>query len=138
MNPNRGVKMTQEENQELNQRAFTTMVKHLRQQGVRSVDPEDSQETCLYRGPNGTKCAVGCLIAEEHYDSNFENKVSWGMTVVEALDKSGWKGLSEDLTSAMQSIHDGKRPEVWEDHFLKVADRFSYLTVPEQDDPSVS
>ena len=48
------------------------MVEHLRQQGKPSVGPNGA---CLYRGPDGTKCAIGALIPDECYnESLFEGR----------------------------------------------------------------
>lgn len=35
---------------------------------------DDGVYPCLYRGPNGTKCAIGLIIPDEEYDSSFENE----------------------------------------------------------------
>lgn len=48
---------------------LNTVALHVHQQGCRSVS--ESGE-CLYRGPGGTKCAVGVLIPDEDYDQIFE------------------------------------------------------------------
>lgn len=32
------------------------------------------QTVCLYRGPNGCKCAIGMLIPDELYDKNMEGR----------------------------------------------------------------
>lgn len=55
---------------------FDKMLEHLRAQGCRSVDEFDS---CLYRGPNGTKCAVGALIPDEKYSKDMEDISASGL-----------------------------------------------------------
>jgi hypothetical protein len=50
---------------------FNYVVDHLRKQGTRSLSPE---QTCVYRGANGTMCAVGCLMTDDEYDPFWENK----------------------------------------------------------------
>ena len=50
------------------QEMFDKVCQHLRTQKKRSFKSdfnESSQGTCVYRGPNGTKCAVGALIPDE-------------------------------------------------------------------------
>lgn len=37
----------------------------------RSVDPDLANE-CLYRGPNGAKCAAGLFISDKRYDPEIE------------------------------------------------------------------
>lgn len=43
-----------------NQEIFDTCLTHLRAQGRRSIDPISG--FCVYRGPDGLKCAIGALI----------------------------------------------------------------------------
>lgn len=52
------------------QEIFDTVAKHLAQQGTRSVLDEDQ---CAYRGHNGMKCAVGCLIADGEYTARMDS-----------------------------------------------------------------
>lgn len=50
------------------QATFDKVMIHLARQGKRAVKREwaetDSWETCEYFAPDGTKCAIGCLIPE--------------------------------------------------------------------------
>lgn len=61
------------------QEIFDTVVNHLINQKQKSVK-EGNKTNCLYRGPNGLKCAVGCLIPddvyEEYMEENFTNLLS--------------------------------------------------------------
>ena len=52
------------------QEIFDTVLEHLRKQGKASLSTEGD---CTYRGPDGTSCAVGCLIPDELYDPLIEN-----------------------------------------------------------------
>ncbi len=65
------------------QEVFDMVARHLIGQGKRSmgVVPGMGGRTCAYRGENGTKCAVGCLIPDEAYDPSIENRgiVFWGV-----------------------------------------------------------
>lgn len=45
---------------------------HLAKQRRRSI--RDLENTCLYRGPNGAKCAVGFLIDDDLYDPLMEDE----------------------------------------------------------------
>lgn len=58
------------------QEIFETMVKNLMKQGRKSVvgSIDSGDETCLYRGPNGSKCAIGFLIDDLEYNESFENE----------------------------------------------------------------
>lgn len=51
------------------QEIFDKVAEHLQKQGHRALN-EDG--VCVYRGKNGTKCAVGALIPDELYDSKIE------------------------------------------------------------------
>lgn len=46
------------------QEIFETVCKHLFKQGKQAVDEGGS---CQYRAPNGTMCAVGCLMDDKTY-----------------------------------------------------------------------
>ena len=55
------------------QEIFDVSTKALIEQGFPSYDP-DYGGTCYYRGPNGTKCAIGHLIPDDKYDPDFEGQ----------------------------------------------------------------
>ena len=89
-----------------NQRAFDVAVRELKKQGGRSVNDD---EGCMYRGTNGSMCAVGALIADEHYCPSFEgNGVSspdLGDKIRAAVARSGYC-VSPSLLSELQRAHD--------------------------------
>jgi hypothetical protein len=55
------------------QEIFDFAVNHLRTQGVPSVAPDGARQ-CLYRGPDGTKCAFGAFISDDEYLPHMEGK----------------------------------------------------------------
>ncbi len=55
-------------NKLIQQKILDFVAKKLGEQGVRSF----GQGHCLYRGPGGTKCAVGHLIPDTLYDPGME------------------------------------------------------------------
>jgi len=64
---------------------------------------------CMYRGPDGLKCAVGFLITDKYYDSSFEQEATDAPQVVMALEDSLDIRLDEsdiELLNSMQDIHD--------------------------------
>lgn len=94
------------------QEVFNRVVKHLRQQGMRSMRIRDARPGaagCAYRGDNGTMCAVGCLIADEHYNEWFEGTGVCAPDVREALFNSGVVTDKDTLylLTSLQQIHDG-------------------------------
>jgi hypothetical protein len=52
------------------QEIFDTVAAHLAKQGRPAVS--DAAGGCAYRGDDGAKCAVGCLILDEEYSSKME------------------------------------------------------------------
>lgn len=55
------------------QEIYDRVCAHLAQQKVQSrITDEDGVGKCLYRGPNGTSCAIGCLITDEEYDPKMD------------------------------------------------------------------
>lgn len=47
------------------------MIKHIEDNFT--IKSEGPEETCLYRHPDGQKCAVGIFIPDNKYDSDMEN-----------------------------------------------------------------
>lgn len=85
------------------QTIFNIVLQHLARQASAAM----TEEVCAYRGYSGTKCAVGCLIAEKDYDSGIEGMAvsSGGGFVADYLPfPCNEKGLL--LLSELQSIHD--------------------------------
>ena len=54
-------------------------------QGTRSVDCAGN---CRYRGPNGLKCVVGHMIADDVYDESLEDQLATAPDVIYALCSS--------------------------------------------------
>jgi hypothetical protein len=53
------------------QEVFDQVANHLLTQNKRSVSATDNT-LCVYRSPDGLKCAAGCLIADDEYDPRME------------------------------------------------------------------
>lgn len=53
------------------QAVFDATVIHLFQQGQQAI----ANQICLYRSPNGMKCAVGVHIRDDEYSEKMENKM---------------------------------------------------------------
>lgn len=105
------------------QTLFNTVAAHLLTQGKRaSVVDWDGEELCRYRGQNGTKCAIGCLIPDELYKSRME-----GFSISSLLydDDFGLKtyfdGVDKRILSNLQLIHDTTSPNTWKEELAKVA-----------------
>lgn len=85
------------------QEIFDTVVKALKKQGKPSVSHRGE---CVYRGPDGTKCAAGHLLPDECYTPTMEG-ASWNVLVYHHGDKLPKFLVDEaDLIRRLQSIHD--------------------------------
>ncbi len=90
-------------------------------------DAITSLEVCAYRGTNGRSCAVGCLIADEHYSPALENQNAGSPIVQDALLKSGvdaYDSLTRDMLMELQGMHDGMSPSRWAARFDQIANNF--------------
>lgn len=107
------------------QQAFDIMVQHLRQQGRPS---RDDVAGCMYRGPDGTKCAVGALIPDELYRDNMEGRTIRPLLIQDCNAYSELCRLLDSidlqLLEEMQTIHDHHTPANWERSFKECAEEF--------------
>jgi hypothetical protein len=89
------------------QEIFDTVAVHLMTQGQRSED--EAYEECLYRGPDGLKCAAGVLIPDDDY--------SWGMEGLPVLShpyfKKRFDAYCVGLIESLQRCHDDIEPVDW-------------------------
>ena len=107
------------------QAVFDKVRDHLLAQNARSVDSVDA---CRYRGPNGLKCAIGCLISDKAYRPGLEGRsiVFNDPVLLRALKKSGLRAISAAdmfLLSELQGIHDTYSPECWHAALARTAER---------------
>lgn len=98
------------------QEIFDKVVQHLLTQGVKSMD--EVHGWCMYRGPNGIKCAVGALITDEVYTDDIENEPAAALFSAyrRVLEESGIDPDSqetEQLLVALQDIHDREQCGQW-------------------------
>lgn len=89
------------------QEIYDTVCAHLAKQKVKSRNIEG----CLYRGPNNTSCAVGCLITDAEYDPLMDSVVEGGTGVYMLFSKfpSVAERLGKDnleFLSKLQATHD--------------------------------
>ena len=95
---------------------FTRVKHHLLTQGVKSQE-STYQERCFYRGPNATKCAVGCLIRDELYRVSLEGRPVHWCDVKKALQNSLDIELDDRalrFLDALQKVHDLDDVQSWE------------------------
>jgi hypothetical protein len=75
----------------------------LREQGKRAID----RGVCLYRAPDGSKCAAGHWIPDTLYTSAMEGFPLDRSITAEALLKSGLSKDEIEFLIDLQDIHDG-------------------------------
>jgi hypothetical protein len=112
---------------------FNYIANHLLTQNKKSQgyskDHRDFDDVrCLYRGPDGLKCAAGAVITDDVYSADFERIGVWS---IEKDDKVFTLSLGRtpteremDMLQKLQSIHDTKWPESWSKELKKAADEF--------------
>jgi hypothetical protein len=115
------------------QNAFNIVYVHLLTQKKRAwgeVSPPRAghkNEGCLYRAPDGTKCAIGALITDEEYSPEMEGERVGGTTLRPILERLQ---LDSEFAEELQEIHDSEDPEEWEG-CLRVFAKSYKLTIPE-------
>ena len=98
------------------QEVFDQVATHLLTQMKRSA----YLDGCLYRSPDGLKCAAGCLIAEDEYDPEMEGH-GW----VYLVDRFGFTQSHESLIQQLQDVHDTYQPQDWLEQLKRTAFEFS-------------
>jgi hypothetical protein len=89
---------------------FNYIVEHLRKQGTRSIfiNSFEGDETCAYRGENGTMCAAGCLITDDEYSPSFESNSIYTLVQQNLLTPDLKERIepNERMISDLQNFHD--------------------------------
>lgn len=80
---------------------------------------------CVYRGPNGTSCAIGCLISEEFYDQDeMEDMPANSSYVMDGIRLSNpeWvmSNQNTEMLMILQRMHDALTPYTWEEDFAYI------------------
>lgn len=95
------------------QRVYDEILNHLRTQGVCSVANDGG--CCMYRGPEGKKCAIGLYISDADYN-NVATRVAGSRSAIEGLMVSDRiifnmlpayvRSTGLDFLTKMQQMHD--------------------------------
>lgn len=110
------------------QQVFDQVANHLLTQLKVSVNSDDS--LCQYHSDDGTKCAAGCLIADNEYSLCMEGIGNWTNIVEQGFASSH----HENLIFELQEVHDSAMgipmsaellKEFWTRGLKGVADRFN-------------
>jgi len=100
------------------QQIFDTVALHLFQQ----KHPATKDGGCVYRAPNGDKCAVGCLISDEDYTDRMEGFGIYknGPQSFVFSELPDWFTFNAHLLSDLQSVHDANLNDSWDSPFTMV------------------
>jgi hypothetical protein len=111
------------------QALFDEVALGLLEQNAKSAGEVESTETCMYRDPDGLKCAVGMVIADEHYSPTFEGVAALNYKVCDALIASGRiTGPNDcrlDLLAQLQEVHDHIQVVNWPGALRRLAEKWS-------------
>lgn len=105
------------------QELFDKVATHL----LKQYKVSDDDEGCLYRGPGGLKCAVGCLIPDDAYSVDMESLRVSDLVNGNLLRQDLRLVFIEhlDLLDDLQQIHDvHQEPSVWEKALRLVAKKY--------------
>ena len=102
------------------QEIFDHVAKHLLKQGRQSRDPDTDE--CRYRGPDGTMCAVGCLIPDGEYTPALEGKSALDLfNNLDCLPTDHPLCSRVGLLNDLQCLHDYSYPDIWVTELRHVA-----------------
>ena len=99
------------------QRIFNKAARHLLKQNKKSED--FLSRRCMYRGPNGLKCAVGCLIPDSKYVPNMEDKTVYMLINMNLAPLYFTEHF--ELLRNLQKIHDTCDVNAWRDSLQNLA-----------------
>lgn len=103
------------------QEMFDIAAVGLLMQGKQSRVSNITASHCLFRGPNGTKCAVGFLIPDSIYRPEMELGLS---ELLDSFSEVREYIPHPNLAAALMGIHDQTNPDNWFDQLLSLA--FAY------------
>jgi hypothetical protein len=115
---------------------FDTVARHLLAQKKRSMGPNGQNQKCLYRGPDGLKCAIGCLIPDELYHKCFEGEsigriLNDDSSQVFPLSRkelrSMFAGVSTSFLNDLQELHDYVPSDSWSIKLRSLAARWHLM-----------
>lgn len=83
------------------QEVFNIVSNHLMTQGERAMSEIEGKMQCVYRAPDGKKCAAGCLIPDHLYHPRMEGK-----NVTHPFLKDALAGFDLVFVDELQQLHD--------------------------------
>lgn len=104
-----------------NQEAFNIVARHLLTQKCKSMKAYSSGLKYLYRGPNGTKCAIGCLIPDNEYNPDWDKSPINAKTLIDYGVVPSLRGIDRNFAAGLQSLHDNTDVIDWYDGLAIIA-----------------
>lgn len=104
------------------QEVFNRVALHLLQQNHRSAD---ALGTCSYRGEEGRRCAVGCLIPDDRYMASLEGLAVTAPKLQSLLRGLGFGSHQLDLLQTLQSLHDFNPASTWKQRLMQTAEDYN-------------
>lgn len=101
------------------QEVFDQVRAGLLAQGKQSKNHDGPGGRCLYRGPNGFKCAAGFLMDDSEYNCSRMESIGWSGLVRRALVPDN----HADLIIQLQTIHDKTEPKSWDSALRRLAEQ---------------
>jgi hypothetical protein len=109
------------------QKAFNKAAKHLLTQRKKSQFPYSAGKgvVCAYRGPDGLKCAIGCLIPNKLITDDIETQ-----DIQTALSRSPgirelFDGCSFGVLDGLQIVHDSFPVGSWAKQLKLLGEKYS-------------
>lgn len=100
-------------------------------QGVRSSNGDEAGATCLYRGPNGIKCAVGHLLSDEQmrkYEvANAAGAGSFTDSLLQEIAPDTDLDTLRSFLDALQGAHDSASGSCFVETFKRNANAVAKL-----------
>lgn len=106
---------------------FDTVADHLLTQREACTEAGD----CVYRGPNGLKCAIGALIPDDKYDETLEGDPGSealrriGHPLCDTAENPNRDTVFMNLVDELQRIHDEEDPAKWMDYLYSLGDTYN-------------
>ena len=106
---------------------FNIVANGMLKQGKKSEDRGSS--SCLYRGPNGLKCAIGMLMPDNLYDSIMEGQSASESDVMKTLNVPNTVAFADFLDN-LQGVHDDHLPNDWDRELVNFAHHYGLNPLP--------
>ena len=106
------------------QTIFNRVARHLLRQNAKSEGVRCGATTCLYRGPQGRRCAIGIFITDENYTRRMETHNLTTLLQMYEDRVPSWFTEHQRLLRALQRLHDEEWVTDWRTSLAQIARSF--------------